>query len=108
MEKFTKVCRVDQLKDRLGKRFIIDDVDVAVFKVDDEIYAVNNVCPHQLAAVISDGFVEDCTVHCPVHGWQFDLRTGILVDGIRGLDSYETKIENDDVYVKVYQKKLNW
>jgi len=66
------------------------------------------MCIHQKASIIYDGFIEDGKVTCPAHGWQFDLQTGRVPNGIKGLDSYEVKIINDDVYIKVYQKKLRW
>ena len=68
---FTKVCRVSELSENQGKRFLINDVDIAVFKVNGEIFVLNNVCPHQHTSVIYDGFVEDGCVVCPAHGWMF-------------------------------------
>jgi nitrite reductase/ring-hydroxylating ferredoxin subunit len=107
-EGFSKVCKVSDLKEKVGRRFFIDDVDIALFKVDGEIYALSNVCLHQKAAIIYDGMIEDGKVYCPAHGWQFDLKTGLVPFGIRGLDSYEVKKIDDNVYVKVFKKTLNW
>ena len=55
-----------------------------------------------------DGFIEGDCVSCPAHGWDYELKTGRVPGGIKGLDKYEVKIENEDVYVKVFQKKLKW
>ena len=108
MEGYYKVCSINQLNENGGKRFIIDDVEIAIFKFGNEIYALNNVCPHQHTALIYDGFIEDGYVVCPAHGWKFDLKTGKQPGGRRGLDSYPTKIVNDELFVKVYKKELNW
>jgi 3-phenylpropionate/trans-cinnamate dioxygenase ferredoxin component len=105
---FKSVCHLNQLKDKEGKRFLIDDIDIAVFKVDTEIFAIGNVCPHQRSALIYDGFIEDEYVVCPVHGWMFNLRTGKTPFGTSGLNSYKVRIENDQVYVKAVEKKLDW
>lgn len=105
---FFKVCKYTDLKEKIGKRFFVNDVDVAVFKVDSKIYALANMCIHQKAAIIYDGFIEDNNVICPAHGWQFDLKTGKVPGAVKGLDPYEVKIIDDDVYIKVYQKKLKW
>lgn len=107
-EGFFKICRTHDLKENAGRRFIVDDVDIAVFKVDGNIYALSNVCPHQKAALIYDGFIEEGKVLCPVHGWAFNLATGNFAEGRRGLTSYEVKIINDDVYVKVVKKEFKW
>ena len=108
LEGFEKICKVEDLKEKQGERFLVDDVEVAVFKVDNEVYALSNICPHQHTALIYEGFIEDCKVECPLHGWEFDLRTGKMANDRKGLDSYEVKILNEDVYVKVFKKELNW
>ena len=33
-------------------------------------------CPHQYAAVICNGFLEEKTVTCPLHGWIYSLESG--------------------------------
>lgn len=108
MEGFFKVCRMEDLTDNSGRRFIVDDVDVAVFKVNGKIYALSNVCPHQHSPLIYDGFLEDGCVVCPAHGWMFSLETGKTPTGQRGLNSFEVMIENGDVFVKVFKKVLQW
>ena len=107
-EEFQNVCSLNQLKDREGKRFIVNDVDIAVFKVDDEVFALSNICPHQHTALIYDGFIENEYITCPVHGWMFNLKTGKTPAGTNGLDYYDVKIIDDQVYVKVTRKKMNW
>lgn len=110
MSEFKKACKLSDLTEKRGKRVMIDEVDVAIFLFEGEIYALNNVCPHQHAAVMYDGYLDEkeCTIACPVHGWDFDLKTGKIVGGVRGLDKYETKIIDGDVYVKVFYKELDW
>ena len=86
----------------------MDDVDVDYFKVDDKIYALSNICPHQHSPLIYDGFLEDGCVVCPAHGWMFSLETGKTPTGQKGLNSFEVHVENGDVFVKVYKKVLKW
>jgi len=107
-EDFTFICKVTELENEVGKRFIVDETDIAVFKSGSKIYALSNVCPHQHTALIYDGFVEDGCVVCPAHGWKFNLQDGKKPEGSRGLDSYKVKLIDDDVYVKVISKELNW
>ncbi len=105
---FIKICSVNDLSDRIGKRFIIDDVDIAVFKIDEEIFVVSNICPHQHSPLIYDSYVEDECVVCPAHGWMFNIRTGKTPMGYGGLDIFEVKIIENDVYAKVTKKNFNW
>jgi 3-phenylpropionate/trans-cinnamate dioxygenase ferredoxin subunit len=49
---------------------------IAVFNVDGEFLAIDDTCTHQDAS-LADGWVEGCTVECPLHAACFDLRTGM-------------------------------
>jgi len=108
MEGFFKVCRLNDLSENSGKRFIVDDVDIALFKVDNKIYALSNICPHQHSPLIYDGFLEDGCVVCPAHGWMFSLETGKTPTGQKGLNSFEVMVEKGEVFVKVFKKVLKW
>lgn len=48
---------------------------VAVFRLDDELYALKDLCTHGNAR-LSDGYVEDGCVECPLHQGLFDIRSG--------------------------------
>lgn len=50
-------------------------VPSAVFNADGDLYAIDDTCTHQDAS-LSDGWLEDCAVECPLHAACFDLRTG--------------------------------
>jgi 3-phenylpropionate/trans-cinnamate dioxygenase ferredoxin subunit len=52
------------------------EVPIAVFNVDGELYAIDDTCTHQDAS-LADGWVEGCSVECPLHAACFDLRTGM-------------------------------
>lgn len=53
----------------------VDGQDVALFRRGDEIFAIGNECPHQ-SGNLCDGAVEGEIVVCPLHGWEFDVRSG--------------------------------
>ncbi|MFC2136379.1 Rieske (2Fe-2S) protein [Bacteroidota bacterium] len=105
---FKRVCKMSELKENEGNRFFVDDVDVAVYKIDDEIFAMSNVCPHQHAALIHSGFIEDGYVTCPAHGWQFNLKTGKMPAGGTGLKTYPVQLVDGIVYAKVEKQELDW
>ncbi|GBD90132.1 assimilatory nitrite reductase [NAD(P)H] small subunit [bacterium BMS3Abin04] len=108
LEGFEKICKYSDIKENGGKRFYINDTDIAVFKSENKIFALNNVCPHQHTAHMYEGFIEDCNVVCPAHGWEFNLATGKMPDGRRGLRSFEIQIIDGFVFVKVIKKEFNW
>ena len=49
--------------------------EVALFRRGEEIFAIGNECVHQ-GGSLCDGQVEGDIVICPLHGWEFDLRSG--------------------------------
>lgn len=53
---------------------------VAVYRVDGQLHAIADRCPHAGAA-LSGGEVEGTVVTCPGHGSRFDIRTGERLRG---------------------------
>ena len=50
--------------------------EIAVFKQDGKLCAIQNACPHE-GGQLSKGWIEGEAVVCPLHGYKFDLKTGI-------------------------------
>lgn len=101
-KEFLRVCSVDELEERRGFRFIIDDVtDIALFKVNGKIFAVDNVCPHNHTPKMHLGYIEDEHVLCPIHFFKFSLKTGKRAGDVGcTLPTYEVMVEGDDVFVE--------
>ena len=107
-EEYIFVCNENELQESVGKRFYLNDTDIAIFKIENKIFAVSNVCPHQQATKIYEGFIENECVVCPLHGWKFKLKDGKLESGGRGLATYPIKILESKIFAKVIAKELNW
>lgn len=54
------------------------DTAIALFRVEGVCYAIANACPHR-GGPLGEGDIEGSTVHCPWHGWTWDVRTGVNV-----------------------------
>ena len=54
---------------------IAGDRQIAVFRIGDEVFALNDLCTHGHAR-LSEGYVEDGCVECPLHQGLIDIRTG--------------------------------
>ena len=68
------VCATSELSPGEA-RTVTADVAITVFNVDGEFYAIDDTCTHQDAS-LADGWLEGCTIECPLHASCFDLRTG--------------------------------
>jgi 3-phenylpropionate/trans-cinnamate dioxygenase ferredoxin subunit len=78
------------------------EVPIAVFNVDGELFAIDDTCTHQDAS-LADGWVEGCTVECPLHAACFDLRTGMPSGppAKRPVRTHEVVVDDGVVYVRV-------
>jgi ferredoxin-nitrite reductase len=66
---------LDDLGDGAGTSLVVDGVDVAVFRRDGCLYALQNGCPHE-GAPLASGVLEGDEVVCPLHGYRFNVKTG--------------------------------
>lgn len=70
-----RIASVDALSPGEMAAASIGDAMVAVYNVDGAFYCTSNVCTHAFA-LLSDGWLEDDVVECPLHGGQFNVRSG--------------------------------
>lgn len=67
--------RPDELGEGTGMAIVVNGVEVAVFKCNGRLCAIQNLCPHEGAA-LSGGVVDGEEVICPLHAYRFHLKTG--------------------------------
>jgi len=54
----------------------VEGKNLALYHLDNgEFHVTDNVCTHQFA-LLTDGWLEDCYIECPLHAGRFDVRTG--------------------------------
>lgn len=91
----------DALRDGESRAIRIGDKEVALFRVGDEFYAIDNECSHY-GAPLCDGWTDGTTVSCPWHCWQFDVTTGkCLTVEDYDVQSYPVKIEDGQVKIEI-------
>jgi 3-phenylpropionate/trans-cinnamate dioxygenase ferredoxin subunit len=78
----------------------LDGRDVAVCRTADGFHAFDNVCTHQFA-LLSDGYIEDGCIECPLHQGRFDVATGKPMGApvTTPIRVYPVKVEDGRVYV---------
>lgn len=99
---FVPVAKIADVPDP-GKLLVeLDDALVALFHVNGEFFALDDVCTHD-GGPLADGKLEDHTIACPRHGAKFDIRTGaaLTMPATRPTRSYPVKIEGDDVLISI-------
>lgn len=84
-----------------GYRIDIDDVSIALWNVDGRFYATTDTCSHEEAS-LSEGDLWGEVVECPLHGAQFDVRTGAVLSlpAIFPIETYAVKVEGGALYLE--------
>lgn len=75
--------------------------DIAIFHTEDgNFYALQDECTHEVAS-LSDGWLEDCTVECPLHSSSFDLKTGKVLCMPATVDARTYKVSVVDGFLEL-------
>ena len=69
------LIELSALPEGRGRRVCKVGLDLALFRIGDAIYAIEDSCPHG-GASLSNGKVQGTRVRCPVHGLTFGLEGG--------------------------------
>jgi nitrite reductase/ring-hydroxylating ferredoxin subunit/uncharacterized membrane protein len=95
------VCNQSELGDGQVMLAKIQNERVAVARCSDGMVAFSDHCTHK-GGPLSDGALVGCTIQCPWHGSQFDVRSGRVVAGPAGekIKTYDIEIRAGEVYVK--------
>lgn len=72
---FHPICALSELPVGSSRTVHHDRREVAIFHLPEGLFALHDRCPHR-GGLLSQGDLEDGHVHCPLHAWRFDLRTG--------------------------------
>jgi 3-phenylpropionate/trans-cinnamate dioxygenase ferredoxin subunit len=79
----------------------VDGMEIAIYKVGEQYFALEDVCPHAYA-LLSEGLIEDDTVECPLHGALFQISTGkCLSQLLRDLVKYPVRLEGEDILINL-------
>ncbi|MGN6579577.1 MAG: non-heme iron oxygenase ferredoxin subunit [Bordetella sp.] len=78
----------------------LGDEQIALYRLGGEVYATHNVCTHQFA-LLSDGYMEDGCIECPLHQGKFDIKTGaaLCAPVTQAIRVYPVKVEDDRILV---------
>jgi nitrite reductase/ring-hydroxylating ferredoxin subunit len=100
-----KACLVSELPPHTMRNISLLGRTVLIANVGDRVYAMDGLCSSD-GANLADGVLRGYLVKCPIHGSEFDLRTGKVVKGPWGdskpaadLRSYAVVREGDCLYV---------
>ena len=99
-----KICRLEDIVPDTGVAALVDGEQVAVFRINQEIYAIGNRDPFSGANVLSRGIVGDLNgelvVASPVYKQHFSLLTGRCIeDPSVSVPVYRAQVEGADIQI---------
>lgn len=98
-ERWVELCAVDDLRD--GRKVArVEDRQIAVFRVQDRVYAVDNRCPH-MGYPLAMGSVRDGKLTCDWHNWKFALEDGSCIRGEEDVRSYQVRVDGGRILVNL-------
>lgn len=77
----------------------VNDQFLALFNINEKLYAINDSCPHQGASLFG-GKLEGQTIQCCAHGLKFDLATGCLNNSTHfKVKTYPIERVDDQIFI---------
>ncbi len=101
LAKRVKAAEKDELVDGKGRVVTVAGRTLALFRVKDEYYALDNGCIHR-GGPLGEGELVDHQVTCPWHGWKYDVRDGsFAVIPTLKVKTYKVTEENEGIFVEM-------
>lgn len=103
MGKLFEVASEDEIPP--GTAVVLDagGVEIALVNSGGTFYAIDNECTHASANLGEGELVDERTLECPLHGSQFDITTGEVVNGPADepVKTYPVVVEDGAVKVEI-------
>lgn len=98
----TRVAALSDVVPGCGFRVCVRGIPIAIYRVGDAFYAMEDTCPHA-GSPLSDGGLSGTVITCAAHGWDYDVRTGFrpgYEDGFP-IPCFPVHIEDDQIWIEI-------
>jgi nitrite reductase/ring-hydroxylating ferredoxin subunit len=100
-DRWIKVADFSELpSEGLGHAVKAAGLDLAIFRWEDNIYAIEDLCPH-LGFPLSEGVAQNGEVICSWHGWRVRLEDGTCRRERERAKVYPCEVRNGEVFVRI-------
>ncbi len=101
MSEVVRVATASEIAEGQSKMVEIQGRQIALFRIDGELYAIDNICKHR-GGPLHEGEIDGKSVLCPWHGWAYDVTSGeCLEDSECSVDRFAVKVDGDDVLIEL-------
>lgn len=96
---FVKICSVHDIAENRAKVVTLGKERIAIFKYEQKLSAISNVCKHQNGP-LGEGKIVDGCITCPWHGYQYLPHNGSSPPPFKEkVATYDVKVINNEVWV---------
>ena len=101
MTDWIDVCAASALADNENVIVDVDGTEVAIFKIDGQFFAIEDVCSHD-GAEIASGELEGDEIICPRHGARFCVKTGAVksAPAYEDIDTFPLRVEEGILQIR--------
>ena len=99
LEDFVQVCSLEDVPRPIPRRVEIDGRGILICRDGDEVFAIDEICPHRNQSMQRAPLVQGEIV-CPHHQYRFDLRTGSCNRRCAPVETYEVEVVDGQVWVR--------
>jgi 3-phenylpropionate/trans-cinnamate dioxygenase ferredoxin subunit len=104
MSQVERIGLLDDLAPGTARQVIVGEHRIAVVRIDDDVYAIGDVCSHQDIS-LSEGEVlcEERSIECWKHGSAFSLETGEpeSLPATRPVPVYDARVVDGQIEVVI-------
>jgi 3-phenylpropionate/trans-cinnamate dioxygenase ferredoxin subunit len=101
MSDWVTVAKVEELPPGSHRVVDVDGVSIAVFNLEGEYHAIEDVCTHD-GGQLTGGVVSGDQIECPRHGARFSIRTGeaLCAPAYEPIAKFPVRVENGVIQVR--------
>ena len=101
MSDWVTVARAGEIARGRWKSVDVDGAQVAVFNLDGQYYAIEDVCTHD-GGQLTGGSIEGAEIICPRHGAHFCIKTGaaLTAPAYEATAQFPVRIENGELQTR--------
>lgn len=98
--RFVRVGNVSDVPAGRAEVFDVEDRKIAVFRLEDGWYAIEDICTHD-GGPLAEGEIEGDQVICPRHGSRFNIKTGAVLTppAVSPVESFPVRVEGDELFI---------
>lgn len=102
MSRFVSAFKADTLIDGRMRRVDLEGEAIVVIRAGDTFYALQDRCTHE-EFPLSDGWVDNGCVFCPLHGASYDLESGAALTppAYENVRTFPVRVQDNMVEIEI-------